>query len=134
MPCGIVSRSDTQLVVTVPQGPKGGYFTLRGRGHSDVVAHEYFTVRPRMAPPLVGPPKILDVEPRQARAGQRVQIVGENFTPDDKVWFNGHPVQVVENVPQRMTFVVPAGARTDVVLIRRGWMTATSPSELQILY
>lgn len=132
--CPIVSRSETDLVVTVPLGARmgGGWFTLRGRGYADVVAHEYFTVRPRTAPPLVGPPRILDLQPRQARAGQRVQILGENFLAGDQIWFNGQLVHAIEVVPQRLVFVVPPGARTDVVLVRRGYLTATSPGELQI--
>ena len=128
--CPIIARSEALLDVQVPNVP-GGYFTLRSRGHQDVTAHDYFTVR-RSAPPLVGPPQIIDVMPRKATVGQRVQVLGENFTPKDEVWFNGRRVQVVESLPQRITFVVPQDARSDVVLIRRGTYTTSSP-ELQIL-
>jgi hypothetical protein len=129
--CAILARSETLLDVTVPN-VNGGYFTLRSRGHQDVVAHDYFTVRPRTAPPLVGPPQVFDVMPRKTNFGAHVQLLGENFTNKDEVWFNGRRVQVVELLPQRITFVVPEGARSDVVLIRRGMYTTSSP-ELQIL-
>src|SRR5262249_54574165 len=61
--CPVAARSDNEIDITVPN-VGGGYFTLRGRGHQDVVGHDYFLVRPRTAPPLVGPPQIFDVSPR----------------------------------------------------------------------
>jgi hypothetical protein len=132
--CPVVARSEQLIDVQVPGGISGGYLTLRGRGHGDVVAPSYFTVRPHIAnPPQEGPPRVLDLVPRQARPGQRVQVLGENFGPRDQVFFNGRRLQIVEQLPQRLTVVVPPDGRTDVMLVRRGWMTSPSPFELQIL-
>jgi uncharacterized repeat protein (TIGR03803 family) len=51
--------------------------------------------------------------------GETVQILGQNFTADSQVLFNGVPAQVTELEPNYLKATVPIGATT-------GWITVTT--------
>jgi len=51
--------------------------------------------------------------------GETVQILGQNFTADSQVLFNGVPGQVTELQPDYLKVTVPIGATT-------GWITVTT--------
>jgi uncharacterized repeat protein (TIGR03803 family) len=53
------------------------------------------------------------------RVGTQVDILGEHFTNDSKVFFNGVRAQIVTVAPTYMRVVVPSGATT-------GWITVTT--------
>ena len=67
----------------------------------------------------LGLPPFITYLASYGRVGTEVDILGEHFTSDSKVFFNGVRAQVITVAPTYMTVVIPAGATT-------GFITATT--------
>jgi uncharacterized repeat protein (TIGR03803 family) len=67
----------------------------------------------------LGLPEFVSFLGTYGRVGMTVDLLGQNFTSDSQVLFNGVPAQVIEVEPNFMKVTVPEGATT-------GWITVTT--------
>ncbi len=67
----------------------------------------------------LGLPEFVSFLGTYGRVGMTVELLGQNFSNDSEVAFNGVSAQVAEVEPNFMKVVVPAGATT-------GWITVTT--------
>jgi molybdate transport system substrate-binding protein len=77
--------------------------------------------------PLAAPvPKIAKVAPAKAKIGAKVTVTGTNFTGVTSVTIKGVPAKFTVVSKTRLTFVVPAKAKTGAVTVTNPSGTATS--------
>ncbi len=51
---------------------------------------------------------VLSLETNRGPVGARVSVLGRGFTPQDAIYFEGHPVRTVYESPNSISFFVPA--------------------------
>ncbi len=79
------------------------------------------------------PPRIRRIAPTYGRAGQRVNIFGRNFRPGDQVTLSGLTLPIEQLRDQRITVIVPRGARSGPLVVARGATRAMSPTPFELV-
>jgi len=76
--------------------------------------------------------RIDSFEPLIAKAGERVTVRGENFSPETVVLFANQHFAPLERSATLVVFEVPQGAYTDYIRIVAGSQVLTSSERLTI--
>ncbi|MDB5069877.1 MAG: domain, repeat protein [Candidatus Eremiobacteraeota bacterium] len=107
----IVSKTDTQIIVTVPTGATSGPISISD-GTSTVQALRDFTVLPPV-------PDISGFRPKSGPVGTVVTINGHHLAGITTVTFNKIPAtQIVTGANQQLTVTVPPGATTGPIVVK----------------
>lgn len=111
VPAPIVSKTDTQINVTVPTGATSGPISI-GDGTSTVQGQRDFTVDPPV-------PDIAGFKPKSGPAGTVVTITGHHLANIDTVTFNRIPAtQIVTGANQQLQATVPSKATTGPIVVK----------------
>jgi hypothetical protein len=126
-PC--TACSDTWIQTEVPPGATGGHVTVESHGHeSNGIFFCVWT-------PAPAAPTINSLTPDQGAYGDPVTIDGTGFaanTTDNEVRFAGILAEVIDATATSLDTLVPDGARTGPVTVRRGPEVATSPLDFTV--
>lgn len=121
----IVSRADSnKIVVRVPTRATTGPISWTAYGRN-TLTKEVFTV--------VRAPTLERFNPTSGSAGMTVTIEGENFETSTRVRYGNLPARVLRWEPNRLTVLIPPGARkSDYLSVQgdAGGATAASPFSL----
>ena len=107
----IVSKTDTQMLVTVPTGATSGPISISD-GTSTVQGSRDFTVNPPV-------PDITGFKPKSGPVGTVVTINGHHLANIDTVTFNKIPaMQIVTGANQQLQATVPSKATTGPIVVK----------------
>ena len=122
--CNVTSATNTQLIVTIPEGAASGLLQVWDwGGNSQPVS-------------VAIAPQILQFEPTHGVPGDTIEIDGYSFDPGspgaNKVWFNGVAATVLSVDPagQKLTVTAPPTATTGHISVQTSSLCATSTSPL----
>ncbi|TAE30507.1 MAG: T9SS C-terminal target domain-containing protein [Candidatus Kapaibacterium sp.] len=123
-----VPNVPTELRVRVPQTAQYGFdiVAVNARGVRVSAPERWFTIPPR--------PVITAQSLDSGEVGETVRLVGKNFFPDSKVFFNGvsaASVQVISTT--NVVAIVPAGARDGFITLNNVYDVTTGTQIFRII-
>ena len=121
----IVSRSRGQLQVKVPRRSVTDNFVINKPGFADVTSAAQFQVIRRA--------KIKRFFPPRGDAGITVEIRGKNFLTTDQIFVGNLPMRITAVGPRRITAVVPRGAISGPISIKRSGAVAAVSRRIFII-
>lgn len=80
----------------------------------------------------IGQPPFVTYLPSYGRVGMTVQILGQYFTADSQVFFNGTPAKISEVEPTYLKAVVPDGATSGFITVTTAKGTLKSDKEFLV--
>ncbi len=125
----ITSASNTNIVVSVPEGATTGNVNIRVRDKN--ITGPAFTVEDGSGEPNPDEMTITAIDPTSGPVGTTVIITGTNFgaeLSDQMVMFNGVEAEITALTNEEITVLVPTGATTGVVSFTSGETTVEGPS------
>jgi hypothetical protein len=124
-PVTVRNRGPRFLEVVVPMDAQSGQFIVTGPRGRRVTSSRVFTVD--------HPPRIRRFSPRRGSAGDTVQIVGAHFDQGDAVYLGNRPLQVRRITERQIIAVIPPGARSGRLSVRRGDTIAEARAPFDVL-
>tara|TARA_R110002096_G_scaffold434832_5_gene658265 strand:- start:69339 stop:71726 length:2388 start_codon:yes stop_codon:yes gene_type:complete len=98
----VVSRSDSQMVVRVPQGAQSGTISWTAYSKRTPTRWRY---------DVLGAPVFSSYSPMEGSGGTRVTISGQGFDRSTQVRYGNEPARVLKWEANRLTVEVPRNAR-----------------------
>jgi large repetitive protein len=124
-PAPIVSKTDTELVTTVPAGATSGPISISD-GTTTVQGLRDFTVLPPV-------PDITKIKPQSGPVGTVVTIKGHHLRQIITVLFHKVPAtKIVTGADQEIMATVPAGATTGFIVVKGPNGSATSSEKFTV--
>lgn len=121
----VIVASSTEIAVTVPEGASTGKISITTHDQTIVSSNE-FTVNPLM-------PVITAMSPERGDIGTLVEITGNNFAPNSKVFFgNVEATEITVVSETKITVRVPSNAVTARIKVASGALLAISPREFAL--
>jgi hypothetical protein len=110
-PLAISELTPARMVVVIPPDGKTDFFTVSrpGVNYAATSKQKFTVVQPA--------PVVSGIAPASGPPGTNVRITGQNFTPDDKVFYGAIPARIAGITPTTIDVEVPANAKVSAAFL-----------------